>query len=297
MILTLPSFRRLLSPVIVLCALLLGVPTISRATHIIGGELNYQYTGTGNQYLVKLTIYGDCSGGAFANLPGSTFTIQAYHGSSTSIITQGTTTAFGAGTEVTPVCAAQASNTRCSNPSSTIPGVKVFTATTTLTLAPAADWRIVFSGSNAGLARSSAIGNLTNASGTTIYLEATLNNSAGNGPNSSPVFGYNAPPYFCINTATTYNPQTTDPNGDVLSYQLMAAQDGVSIGTNVAYNAGYTATQPLATSGGITLNAANGQMSFTANNTQTSCVVYKVTETRNGVVVGTSHARDQLRDS
>jgi hypothetical protein len=268
---------------------LLGTNIQTYATHVIGGDLSYKYTGTGNIYTINLNIYGDCSGASFAGLDGSTHIIDVYHG--TTLAFSLTTSAFGSGTEVTPVCPSLSGATRCSSTSSTIPGIKIFNATANVTLPPASDWRIVFDGDNSGaagaarLGRSNAIGNIVvGSTGSIIHLEATLNNSSSQ--NSSPVFGNTTPPYYCL-ANTIYNPAASDADGDSLSLALVPAIDAAT-GSSATYNSGYSPTTPISSSTGCTLNSSTGQLSFTPNIVQISCVDYKITEIRSGVVVGTS---------
>lgn len=266
---------------------LLIVSFNSRANHIIGGDLSYTYTGTGNVYTINLNIYGDCAGSTFGTLTGSKHTIDIYHG--TTLYTSVTTSAFGSGTEVTPVCPSLSGATRCSSTSSTIPGIKIFNATATVTLAPSSDWRIVFdgdygTGSTTVLGRSTAIGNISTGTTSIIHLEATLDNSASQ--NSSPVFTNTTPPYYCI-SSTIYNPAATDADGDSLSFALTPAIDATT-GSAVTYNSGYSATAPVHSSTGCTLNSSTGQLSFTPDLVQISCVDYKISEVRSGKVVGTS---------
>ncbi len=279
-------FSRLLKQSFLLLLLLVGFFN-SHANHIIGGDLSYTYTGTGNIYTINLNIYGDCAGSTFGTLAGSTHTINIYHG--TTLYTSVTTTAFGSGTEVTPVCPSLSGSTRCSSASSTIPGIKIFNATTTIALAPSSDWRIVFNGdygtgSSTVLGRSTAIGNISSGTTSIIHLEATLDNSSGQ--NSSPVFTNTTPPYYCI-SSTIYNPAATDADRDSLSLALVPVIDATT-GSAVTYNSGYSATVPIHSSTGCTLNSSTGQLSFTPDLVQISCVDYKISEIRSGKVVGTS---------
>ena len=50
----------------ILLALLLLAPLASKASHIIGGDIQYKYvgdsTGVANQYRVKLVLYRDLTG-------------------------------------------------------------------------------------------------------------------------------------------------------------------------------------------------------------------------------------------
>ncbi|XZF13281.1 gliding motility-associated C-terminal domain-containing protein [Chitinophagaceae bacterium MMS25-I14] len=258
----------------------------SDATHIFGGELYYTNV-SGLQYSVTLVLYGDCAGASFPFLQGATPSIEVYN-NNTSFTTM-TLAQNGPGVEVTPVCPSQVNNTTCTNPTNPVPGVKRYIYTGTITLnTTSTNWRFDFTG-NTGpgsvAGRSGTITNITNPSSSTVSLEATLNNTVG--VNSSPTYTTVPTPFFCINKPANYNPGAVDPNGDNLTFALTPGL--VAGGGTVTYLPGYTSTQPLAVAAGSqSFSTTNGQLSFTPNIAQTSLVVYKVSEFRNGVLVGTS---------
>ena len=274
---------------VLLLALLLTAGS-SFANHILGGNLDYAYvssSGNSSVYRVILTLYGDCSGSSFHYLNSFDPLIVVTNNGSAYLNL--TLSLDSAGVDVSPVCQQDLNSTTCYSLTSTIPGIKKFTYSSTVTLnATSTNWKFQFNGAsssglNGSAGRSTAITNINQGMVTLISLNATLNNSNGN--NSSPTFGSITNPYYCINQADIFTPGASDPDGDVLSYALTTALTPTG---NVTYNTGYTAAQPLSTSAGSTLNTTNGQLSFTPNNLQVSDVVYQITETRSGVVVGTS---------
>lgn len=268
----------------------LGLSSPLHASHIFGGELMYTHI-VGNTYEITLILYGDCSGQSYPNLFSSTPQIAVYDGNNA--ITSITLAATGTpGLEVTPVCPAEQNNTLCANPTfGTLPGVAQFIFKATYTLGWVSNnWRFIFLGNlggNNGAGRSSAITNIAQGSGgfTTMALEATLNNV--NGPNNSSMFTTIPTPFFCINILQQYNQGGIDPDGDPLSYALVPALNGGS--GSVTYQSGYTFDQPMHTApGSFFFSASNGQMTFQPDMIQNSVVVSKITETRGGVVVGSS---------
>lgn len=273
---------------------LLAITSQVRATHIYGGDLFYTHI-SGNTYTITLVIYGDCSGSAFSSLSTVSPEVDVYNGSSfittLNLAIQNPT----AGVEVTPVCPGQINKTRCSIITSSIPGIKRFAYSANYNLgSTSGNWRFQFNSiMNTGFqsGRSNAITNIVinppPVSASVMLLEATLNNLAA--PNSSPTYTTIPTPFFGINAAASYNPGTVDPNGDSLGYALVP---GMQLGTTppiVTYINPYTATAPLAASTG-TFNYSNttGQLNFTPNLLQNSLVVNRVSEYRNGVLVGTS---------
>lgn len=271
--------------------LLPGSVFYSRASHIFGGELLYTYV-SGNTYKITLTLYGDCGAAAsiFNSLYGARPLIFLLNGNA-KVDSFYLVYDTSSGTEVSPVCPAQINNTTCHG--GTLPGVRRFIYTGDITLSgPSTDWRFIFGGSFGPTSSGSSVAagrsnNITNvASGSVMELQATLNNTAA--ANSNPHYSTIPTPFYCINVLEEYNQGATDPDGDSLSFTLVAGIDA-NTGASVSYNSPYTATSPLSTaSGDFTFSALNGQMTFTPNITQDALVVNQVSEYRNGVLVGTS---------
>lgn len=264
---------------------------VSKASHIFGGELLYKHV-SGLTYELTLTLYGDCSGNSYPNLFTSTPKVMIYNGNSAFSYVHlnlvGTP-----GLEVTPVCPSEINNTKCNG--GTLPGVAQFIFKNTVTLSgPSTSWRFIFDGildqsnppsSYAG--RSNAITNITQGGGSTtiMELEATLNNVSS--PNTSANYTTIPTPFFCINIPQQYNQGAIDAENDDLTFELIPALNANN--GSVTYTNPFSYALPLATaSGSFTFNTSNGQMAFTPNAVQTSLVVTKVTEKRNGVIVGTS---------
>jgi gliding motility-associated-like protein len=263
------------------------------ATHIFGGEIDYTYV-SGNTYNLRLIIYADCAGSStlITNLYSATPVILVYN--NTTLTTSLNLSLLpGSGIDVSPVCPSQINSTYCTN--GTLPGVRQFIYTGQYTLPSASSmWRFYFNAdlniSNNQTGRSSNITNIIQTNPTTkLTLEATLNNLTA--PNSSPTYTTIPTPFFCINVAQNYNQGAVDPDLDILSYTLVNAIDVGNPPTYspIAYLFPYTFADPLAyTPGTFSFSATTGQLAFTPNVVQNSLVVSKVTETRNGVVVGTS---------
>jgi gliding motility-associated-like protein len=262
----------------------------ANATHLYGAELFYTYV-SGNQYTVTMIIYGDCGGTAsvFAALYTATPEIKIYNGSAT-YRTMYLKVQSGSGTEVTPVCPSSLSSTTCNG--GTVPGIKRFIYSDTITIGSSANWKFHFTGnlisSSSVAGRSGSLTNIviTGGSGPTMALEATLDNTAM--PNSNPSYTTIPTPFFCVGSAQEYNQGAVDPNtGDSLDYTLVPGIDAA--GGTVTYISPYTATAPLATATGtFSFSNTTGQLSFTPNLLQKSLVVSKVSEYRSGVLVGTS---------
>ena len=282
--------KRFFSSLAILC-LLLCCSATSRANHIFGGDLLYTNILNDTTYIVKLTLYGDCAARLvnptlIPNLYIATPRIKLYNGT-TLIDTFDVKLVPGSGIDVSPVCPGQLSQTECNN--GNLPGVRQFIYIDTIRISVhSASLRFVFDGNalNPGQAGRSA--SITNVSGNLglIELEADLNNTLA--PNSSPQYATIPTPFYCVNVPEQYNQGAADPNGDSLVYSLVPGVNG-QYGTPLIYQYPRTASQPLSTgTGGFFFNPLNGQMSFTGNTVQDALVVNKVSEYRNGVLVGSS---------
>jgi gliding motility-associated-like protein len=254
------------------------------ATHIFAGDLLYTHI-SGNTYKISLVLYGDC--GASSNLIS-----ELYVGNPQIYINNGAfayTSVYlsaeaGTGEEVSPVCPAQKDSTSCQY--GTLPGIRRFTFSDTITLPyTSGDWNFVFNGfisNNSSAGRSNNISNVQNVGNQTMYLVATLNNL--DGPNSSPIYTTIPTPYYCVNVSQQYNQGATDPDADVLRFEMTPA---LIQGVPVSYIWPYTALHPIS-SPDFSFSTLNGQMSFTPDITQNSLVANKVSEYKNGVLVGSS---------
>jgi gliding motility-associated-like protein len=256
------------------------------ATHLYGGEMYYTYL-SGNKYKVTMVLYGDCgaSSGVFSALYTATPVVQVFNGT-TLFRNMSLNVEAGAGTEVTPVCPLSLDSTTCHGGS--IPGVRRFSYSDTITLLPSTSWRLRSTGSlgSTSSGRSSSITNIISPGSSIMSLEATLNNNTQ--PNSNPTFTTIPTPFFCINVSQEYNIGAVDSNlTDSLVYSMVSGLDGTS--STVTYGSGYSATAPLAcATGSFSFSTSSGQLTFKPNLSQTSLVVYKVSEYRGGVLVGTS---------
>jgi len=280
----LPSYLRPL----VVSIILLSANISCYATHIFGVDLFYDQTGT-NTYQISLVVYGDCSGvPVFYDLPTSTPTVYIYNGSSlyTTVTLAIQPPIYGI--EVTPVCPADSDLTTCHSLSYTIPGIKKFVYTYTITLpSESVDWRFLFEGNMGGSSagRSNMITNILSPGTSIIELVDTLNNTLTT--NSSPALTTIPTPFYCVNSSDNYNPGAVDPELDSLMFFLVPGIDA-STGSSVNYIYPYTATAPLATaSGSFSFNNYTGQLSFIPNILQRALVVYNVEKWRHDTLAGT----------
>ena len=253
---------------------MLLIPNTGRASHFAGVDLTYTYTGTPNQYLVRMKLYRDCTG-----IPAPSSVSICY--ASNTLGTNGSATAPNV--SVTPV----PSSPCVTVPSNPCPGgfgdIEEHIYEVTITLpAPASDW--VFSW--ADCCRNGAISTLQPNG---IYVSATLNSLTAP-TNSSPSFLNLAYTRFCVGNQFFYDQGATDINGDSLVFSLVTAEDG-NFGCPQTpfpntYIAPYSPTNPLASSIPITINSTNGVINFIPSVVQVAVICVLVREYRNGLLIG-----------
>lgn len=257
------------------------------ATHYYGVDLFYTYV-SGNTYRVSIVAFGDCSGAQFPSFSATRPRIHIRMGNNADFLAD-----FlepeppREGIEVTPVCPEELSHTTCVNPAGTVPGVKKFVYSKEFTLSgPAPDWKFIFLGETDGTTIAGRSNSLTNvAPPGIIRLEATLDNTQFS--NSSPVYTTIATPFYCISRPVNFNPGAVDADGDSLVYELVPGMD--TDGRPVTYVPGFSGSNPLdVTPGAFSFSKSTGQLNFTPAHIQRSLVVYRVSEYRNGVLLGTS---------
>lgn len=119
--------------------------------------------------------------------------------------------------------------------------------------------------------------------------------------NSSPRFAGVPSPFMCTFDTTDFLFNAYDKDGDVLSYKFVRPFKGSSSLTNVVpdppqnfpnaiegvqYSGGYNETNPFGIQGYNNINPVTGMTSFMSPNAGSYVVGVEVTETRNGVVLG-----------
>ena len=266
--------KKLFTLLVVSLLAIMMVPTTSRASHMAGMDITYEYTGTPLQYLLRLKYYRDCTG-----IPVPTTASICY--SSISLGVSGTVTA-------SIITSAPVPNTPCVPPApATCPGgvgdfeEYIYEAIVTLPQT-AIDWQFSYS----ECCRNGAI---TTIVPNNLFVSAFLDNV--NAPtNSSPTFTNIAYTRFCVGNSFYYDQAATDIDGDSLVFSLTTAEDG---GTQcppqsipATYIAPYSALNPLSSSTPITINPQTGVINFTPNLVQVGVLAVLVEEYRNGTKIG-----------
>lgn len=259
------------------CLNLFLVYSGAKASHLVGGEINYKYISQ-NNYLITLKLYRDCAG---IPMVGSTSVniISVNCGFSTTALLSLT----GGPTQISPVCSSQILNTTCN--SGYYMGIEeyIYTGTAAINY-PCSDWIISWN----ECCRNTGISNLVITNGIQqagLYLSATLNNY--NFPsNNSCQFMY--PPLTVIKMdTTTINWSAIDVDGDSLSYRLTPARDFDTLNAvSIPYISPATYLNPLFASDPAKLDSTTGVLTVSPNVLQLAVVSMAVSEYRNGIKIG-----------
>lgn len=263
---------------LLLYLLCLGGATAAHASHITGGQLRYEYTGTGNIYRLHLSVMHECT--PQGSLPYTT-EIISLRSSSLGI------TNFNKTLSITSVdtldkkylyCPSTAGS--CYSTSSLYGGLTVYNYVDTVVIPPATDW---YMGWTEGT-RNAGISNITAAGSQNIYLEAFLNNSTAINNNAftpSPL-----PYYLATNAINTVPYPSTDAEGDSVHYDFIVPMGGQ--GYPLSYPTGYSFTQPFGAGSVAQIDQTTQTLKLKSAFTARSVLAMRINEYRNGQLIGYS---------
>ncbi len=257
---------------------------MASATHIIGGELFYSYLGN-DEYEITLKIYRDCGPN---NTNGTGFDASA----EVAAYTPGG--AYVASMFFSPTTIVQVPvvlNDPCLTPPSTI-CVEEATYISTMFLASGTGGYVL---SYQRCCRSPNITNLFDPMSQGLTCTVNVSDPAVSGNNSSPRFASYPPIALCMGQAMSFDHAATDPDGDLLVYDLAAPYVGgdqfnplpsppagppfatVTWANTYSVNNMIDATPPLA------IDPGTGTITLTPTQIGSYVVGVRVKEFRNGV--------------
>lgn len=260
-------------------------PRKAQASHCAGGEIIYEFI-SDSTYRFFFKFYRDCTG---APAP-TTVDLCARNPCDPSWnVTPSMQTWTGAlpgggqnGEPVAQGCAQYP--TRCTDPSSPIPGYQEWWYSTIITLPGKCNFWTFSAAVNAR----NPSDNTGGVSGGNLYIETTFNNLFFQG-NSSPYFTIKPVPYVCVNTDYDFNNGAIDPNGDSIVTDVRQPMNGACGGaiSLVTMSPGITyPTNPLPCNNTFVVNPKSGQMSFRASQVGVHTLTTRVREYRNGILIG-----------
>lgn len=289
--------------------ILLMLPCLGMAKHLVGGEIYYDDLG-GGSYKVTLKLYRDCINGSSVPFDDPA-TISVYDASGHFI--RNIHIAFS-GSQTVP----SSITSPCFTPPANI-CVDYATYTATVNLPPiTGGYNLVYQ----RCCRNNAVLNINSSGNVGSTYLAHIPGSDVAGTNSCPRFNSYPPIFVCAGVDINFDNIAVDPDGDSLVYDLCAPLQGAdgccqqvlyaapasgctspppsgfcdSVATPgpyspLLYNSPYSGPYPISSNPAIQINSANGHMQGTPNITGQWVVGVCVREYRKGVLLST-HMRD-----
>ena len=280
--------NRIVAFILIFCS-----QTALYASHIVGGEMYYDCLGN-NQYRITTKVYRDCNstGAAF----DSPLVLGVFRTGNNSLVD--TYNVPFPGSTLLPVVFSNP----CVNPPSNI-CVQEAIYEQIITLPPSPDgYTVVYE----RCCRGPGIVNLTNPDDEGLTLTTTIpGTNTGVTCNSSPRFTNYPPLLLCNNEDLVFDHSATDPDGDVIEYELCTPFHGGSQANpapnppnnppynNIVWENGFNAVQPFGASGPTTLNQSTGLLTASPSLLGTFVVGVCAKEYRNGNLIGVTR-RDFL---
>ncbi len=269
----------MLKKIILLAILIVTTFWNANASHAAGGEIWYEYIGTTqnpHRYQVFLEFYRDVSGIPAPSTYNICVSSSCFGNSSVTATLYPIIPKFGSdtipgsvpGSIITP---GQSYCVDVNSPGQVITETYLAMAVVDLP-GVCADFVFAYSVS----ARNPST-NLTTSGN--YYIEATLNNL--NGPNTSPKFINPATKSFCVGRPTIWSQAATEPDGDSIYYAFGTPMTGGCYNsTPMVFSTGYSATNPMSTVSGISLNPGTGLLLFTPSQPEVDVIHLTTTEYR-----------------
>jgi len=220
-------------------------------SHLSGGDIQYRYIGdstnVARQYEVLLRIYRDNSGIPMGNT-------QTVYINSSCYSQQSLTVTLMAGSGgIAPTLF------DCVVPSSTTKTLEIYAYKGIVTLPGNCNdftfwWQ--------QCCRPGGIDNINGSNGLGsdgFYFDAKLNNTMGQ--NSSPIFVSEPVRAFCVNNPFNWKQTVIENDGDSIIFSMIKCREGNYPGTDINFDAGWSASQPI-TSSYFNLDPATGLINF-----------------------------------
>lgn len=270
---------------------------VSRATHIVGGDITYRHLGN-NQYQIRLNIFFDCfNGNPDAISSDREANIGIFNASgqlvrNIAVIWEGPQRI----TNVNYSCVIPPANA-C---------VDYYWYTTTTTLQP------ITGGYTLAFQRCCRNGTITNLNdpggqGATFYTQIPDVNISGY--DNSPVFSRIPANFLCTNELFEFDHSASDLDGDSLVYELIRPYLGATRDAprpvppgrppyiGVVYANGYNATRPMDGTPTMTIDPQTGKLSVIPTRAGQFVVGIAVFQYRNGKLIGRTHRDFQFNVS
>ncbi len=273
-----------------------GVSNIANAKHIVGGEIYYTKIAGSNDYKITLKVYRDCSCTSCADFD-SPADLAIFNSAGTLLQSISIPTFVKSAVNLNSNPCALNTGTAC---------VEQAIYETTVTLSPlAGGYDITYQ----RCCRNAAITNLAapDTEGATFTTHVPSSDVVAD--NSSPRFTNLPPVFLCFTQDINFDNSATDPDGDVLVYELCmpntggdqttpkpsSAQETPPPYTPVVFAPPYSSNYPIATSPAITINSSTGLIRGIPNLAGLFVFSVCVKEFRNGVLLSTTSRDYQFK--
>jgi len=271
------------------------LPLLSRATHIVGGEMTYTCLGN-SLYEIKLTIFRDCFNGVpWFDAPAS---IGVFRNSNNSLYTQLLV-------NLNPMLNDTLNPDLSSECFVAPPNVCVNTTTyTTTAFLPfeAAGYHLVYQ----RCCRNNTISNLIAPEDVGATYSIIIGPQALQECNSSPVFNNWPPLFLCVNQPFAIDQSAVDPDGDSLAYKLCDPLNGATPQAPqpqppnappymiVPWLPPYNVSDQIGGIPAMSINPVTGLLTGMPNTIGQFVIGICVEEYRNGVLIGTKRRDYQV---
>ena len=252
--------------ILLLCIVSFFFSVKAFSSHAAGMDISYECISQGTSsdtYKITVKFYRDCEGyTAPSNL---SLNYSSSCGSSSATLYQ-----VGSAVDINPNCISY-----CNGGSGF--GVEQYTYEGTITLAHCSNWVL----SVCVNARNAAINTINSPGSQNLCVQATINNTTH--CNNSPTFSQYPTPFVCVGGLYCYNNGAIEVDGDSLVYSLITPLNS-STGGTVSYIAPYSSTNPVG--GGSSFDPVTGNLCVTPSSIISGVLAIKVSEYRNGVLIG-----------
>jgi hypothetical protein len=275
---------------LLVCCLLILVPSSVKATHLMGGEITWECMGNGT-YVFTMKLYRDCNG-VQLQFP---IALRVHNHPSVSSIEM----SLESQRDISPQCNGSGPTISCQTGGNG--AVQEFILKSSFVnlpgVPPPQGWIFTFD----DCCRNLAISNLVINPGTGFTLRAIMYASNGSSANpcydSSPVFAQFPATIICAGNPFTYNHNAYDPDLDSLSYSFAQPLDWLNGGAYsgnipalLPFQIAYSVNSPFPGPGQnnsipATLNSETGEISFRPNYTGNFATVVGVKSYRCGILL------------
>lgn len=229
----------------------------SKATHVAGGYIQFECTGTPGQYTIRLYLYRDCSG---INLGGN---YPVSLSNTCGLGNFNANLALVSSEEVSQICPQQIDNTECSG--GNLPGYEEFIYEATVNLDDCDTWTASYD-----LCCRNTTNNLDGQQNFEVTTEI---NTATDNCNDTPTVTAQPEPFVCLNQPVSYNLGAFEPDGDSIVYSLVPASTTDFGG--IDYNNPYNGATPI---DGVSIDPVTGTVTYTPTTQGAWVFVIQMTE-------------------